>query len=180
MMKPFNSKHIRVLGIAPSSRGFGFALMEGKNVLVNWGIKVVKGGDKNSRCLANVVNLIAHYEPNVIALENTRSGGSRRGSRVQRLIQEIIALAKDERINVKQFSRKELSFGFFSEAQETKHAVAEYLAARFPEELGLRLPPKRRAWMNEDSRMHIFDAVALAYHFLRAKSARNRSSAFTA
>jgi hypothetical protein len=126
------------------------------------------GGDKNARCLANVANLIAHYEPNVIALENTGSEGSRRGSRVQELIQEIVALAEDENIKVKQFSRKELNLGFFSEAQGTKHAVAEYLAARFPEELGLRLPPKPRAWMNKDSRMYIFDAVAFAEHFFKS------------
>ena len=40
--------------------------------------------------------------------------------------------------------------------------MAEILVKRFPEELGSRLPPKRRPWMSEDSRMDIFDAVALA------------------
>jgi hypothetical protein len=44
----------------------------------------------------------------------------------------------------------------------TKHALAEIIAKRFPEELGSRLPPKRKPWMSEDSRMNIFDAVALA------------------
>jgi hypothetical protein len=34
---------------------------------------------------------------------------------------------------------------------------------RFPEELGHRLPPKRKPWMSEDYRMGIFDAVALAF-----------------
>jgi len=51
---------------------------------------------------------------------------------------------------------------FFADGQGTKHALAEILAARFPEELGCRLPPKRRPWMSEDYRMDIFDAVALA------------------
>jgi hypothetical protein len=44
----------------------------------------------------------------------------------------------------------------------TKHALAEIIAERFPEELGFLLPPKRRDWMSQDSRMDIFDAVALA------------------
>ncbi|MCX6925726.1 MAG: hypothetical protein NT154_21315, partial [Verrucomicrobia bacterium] len=44
----------------------------------------------------------------------------------------------------------------------TKHALAEIIAQRFPEELGFRVPPKRRPWMSEDFRMDIFDAVALA------------------
>ena len=43
--------------------------------------------------------------------------------------------------------------------------MAEILAKRLPEELGFRLPPKRRAWMSEDYRMDIFDAVALALMF---------------
>jgi hypothetical protein len=54
---------------------------------------------------------------------------------------------------------------FFAEGQGTKHALAEMLAGRFPEELASRLPPKRRPWMSEDYRMDIFDAVALALTF---------------
>ena len=45
--------------------------------------------------------------------------------------------------------------------QGTKHDIAEYLANRFPEELGTRMPPKRRPWMSEDHRMPMFEAVAL-------------------
>jgi hypothetical protein len=50
-------------------------------------------------------------------------------------------------------------------AKGTKHALAETLAAKFPVELALRLPPKRRPWMSEDPRMDIFDAVGLAAVF---------------
>ena len=78
-------KHIRVLGIAPSSRGFGFALMEGKNSLVDWGVKTVKG-DKNARSLSKLADLVSHYQPNVIALEDAWPQGSRRSSRIQALV----------------------------------------------------------------------------------------------
>jgi len=37
----------------------------------------------------------------------------------------------------------------------TKLAIAEILAKKYPEELGSRLPPKRRLWMSEDYRMDI-------------------------
>jgi hypothetical protein len=40
-------------------------------------------------------------------------------------------------------SRKQLNFGFLSDAQ-TKHALAEDLAARFPKQLSFRLSPKRK------------------------------------
>jgi Holliday junction resolvasome RuvABC endonuclease subunit len=166
-MKELPPNHILVLGIAPSSRGFGFALMEGENTLIDWGVKAVKGGNKNPRCLANAGNLIAHYKPNIIAIENSQ--GSRRGARVQALIKGIVALALDENIKVKRFSRKQVNDGLFRDGQGTKQSVAEYLAARFPEELGFRLPRKRRLWTSEDYPMDIFDAVALAAYFLRSK-----------
>jgi hypothetical protein len=162
------TKHIRVLGIVASSRGIGFDVMEGKNILVDWGVKTVKG-DKNGRSLSKVANLIAHYEPNAIALEDTRSAGSRRCSRVQTLTKQIAALAEGEHLKVKQFSRKQLNLEFIKDRPGTKHALAEYLASRFSDDLCVHLPPKRRCGMNEDCRMDIFDAVALAEHFLRSR-----------
>ena len=46
-MKNIRSKHFRILAIAPSSRGFGFAVLEGQEKLVDWGVKSIKG-DKNT------------------------------------------------------------------------------------------------------------------------------------
>ena len=65
--------------------------------------------------------------------------------------------------------REQVRRVFFANGQGTKHALAEILAKRFPEELGFRLPPKRRPWMSEDYRMDIFDAVALALIFFYSK-----------
>ncbi len=151
-----------------SSRGIGFAVMEGKNILVDWGVKTVKG-DKNARSLSNVANLIMHYRPDAIVLENTGLKGSRRRSRVHALTKEIVAMAEGEHIKVKQFSRKQLNLAFIKNEAGTKHALAEYIASRFSRELGFRLPPKRKCGMNEDCRMDIFHAVALAEHFLRSR-----------
>ena len=168
-MKNRPSKYIRVLGIAPSSYGCGFAVMEGENTLVDWGVKRVEGGNKNVRCLSNVGNLIAHYRPSVIAIEDTRPKECRRSSRIRALIEKIAIMAKDERVKVKRCSRKQMNLEFLSDEQGKKHALAEYLAARFPEELRSRLPPKRRLWTSDDCRMDIFDAVALAEYFLRSR-----------
>ena len=66
-------------------------------------------------------------------------------------------------------SRKQVREVFFANDEGTKQEQAELLAARFPEELGSRLPPKRKPWKSEDSRMDIFDAVAFAGHFLRSR-----------
>ena len=168
-MKNRHATNIRVLGLAPSSYGCGFAVMEGKSALVAWGVKTAKGGDKNARSLSHVGNLIAHYKPHVIAIEDTRPKTSRRSRRIRALIAEIVIMAGDEHIRVKRYSRKQTNLGFLSDERGTRHALAEHLAGRFPEELASSLPPKRRAWDSDDPRMDIFDAVALAEHFLRSR-----------
>ena len=159
-MNPTNPKTVRVSAISPSTRGFGFAVLEG-NALVDWGVKSVKG-EKNSECLLKVEAMITHYQPGVMVLEDGSVKGSRRAPRIQALSQEIIELAKKRKVTVKLFSRNQVRKVFFAHGKGTKHAVAEILAKRFPEELGSRLPPKRKPWKSEDHRMAIFDAVALA------------------
>jgi hypothetical protein len=165
-MKTTNSQSLRVLAVAPSSHGFGFSVMEGNSTLVDWGFKSMKS-DKNARALSSVANLVTQYNPKVVVLQDVRSKGSRRSSRVRSLLEEIAALAVGANITVKRFSRKQLSRGFFSDGERTKHDLAACVATRFPEELGFRLPAKRRLWTSEDYRLDIFDAVALAEHCLR-------------
>lgn len=152
---------VRVLAIAPSSRGFGYALMEGMHRLIDWGVKSVKG-DKNDRALAQVADLISHYKPTHVALEDFNAPGIRRASRIQALVADIIALSEGAGINVKLHSRKQIMKVFSEEGGKTKQSIAEELARRYPNELGFRVPRRRKPWMSQDYRMDIFDAVALA------------------
>lgn len=161
--------NVRVLGIAPSTRGVGYAVMEGECVLVDWGVKSVKG-DKNARSLSHVAGLVELYAPNVIVLEDTGAKESRRRTRVSALVREIIEMAGQEEIEVRLVSRKSLHSAFLGTQNGTKQALAEHFAKQFSKELGSRIPKKRQTWSNEDCRMDIFDAVALAKHFLSAKT----------
>ena len=54
----------------------------------------------------------------------------------------------------------------------TKQEMAEMLAMQFPDELASRLPPKRKLWKSEDSRMDVFDAMALAVVFRMKRAKR--------
>jgi len=161
-------KYPRILGIAPSTRGFGFALIEGLNTLVDWGVKSIKG-DKNAGTVAKVDEMIAHYAPDVIALEDTAVKPWRRSRRIRAVSKQISHVAKRRNVTLASFSRDYVKQTFFADGQGTKHALAEIIAKRFPDELGFRLPPKRRPWMSEDARMDIFDAVALALTFRKRK-----------
>jgi Holliday junction resolvasome RuvABC endonuclease subunit len=155
-------QHYRILSIAPSTRGFGFAVLEGKDTLVDWGVKTVQG-NKNTNSLAKMKELIAYYQPEVLVLEDTE--GSRRSVRIKALSRKIIALVATRKVCVKLFSQEQVRRTFFVDGIGTKHAVAEIIAQRFPEELASRLPPKRKPWVSEHYQMDIFDAVALAFVF---------------
>jgi len=164
-------KQHRILALAPSTRGFGFAVLDGKETLVDWGVKSVDG-DKNARSLERLEALVACYLPEVIIMEDHSAKSSRRSTRIRELGRQIIAAASNRKIRVKLFSRRHLREVFFVDGVGTKHAIATILAERFPEELGSRLPPKRKPWMNEDYRMDIFDAVGLGLAFRLKKEKR--------
>lgn len=173
-MNRIPQKHSRILAIAPSTRGFGFAVLEGEETLVDWGVKTVKKKNKNTQSLAKVEELLAYYQPGMVVLEDTGTKHSRRSARIGTLSKRIITVAATRKISVALFSHEQVRKVFFADGKGTKHALAETLAKRFPEELGARLPPKRRPWMSEDYRMDIFDAVALVL-MLRLKKAKQTS-----
>jgi Holliday junction resolvasome RuvABC endonuclease subunit len=155
-----SSQHRVILGISPSARGFGFAIFEAPGTLIDWGVKSVSG-DKNAEAFAKVVDLISHYQPDSIAIEDTTLRKSRRTIRIKKLNEQIVSVAKTRGVNIALLSRQQIQQFFFVHGVGTKHALAELLAERFSEELASRLPPKRRPWMSEDYRMGIFEAVAL-------------------
>ena len=149
----------RLLAITPSTRGFGFVVMD--EALVDWGIKAVKK-DKNSQSMAKIEKLVDQYDPMVIVLPRADAKEDRRVPRIQKLVRQISAYAGTRKTKVILLSRRQVREAFFEDGKGTKYTIATILAKRFPEELGFRMPRKRRAWMNEDPNMDIFDAVALA------------------
>lgn len=135
--------------------------MEPSATLVDWGVKSVKG-DKNNDCLRHVLAMMTLYHPDLLVLEDVHCQGSRRSLRIQKLCQQIITVTRNSQAGVRVIPREKVRQLFFGDGRGSKHELAVLLAARFPEELGTRLPPKRKPWMSEDTRMDIFEAVALA------------------
>lgn len=160
-MKQSQPKNLRILSIAPSARGFGFAVLDEQGALVNWGTtRATK--DINAGCLKKVNKLMDDYEPGVIVLEDASAKDSRRAPRIRELTNQIVAAALSRHFKVVLFSRKQIHRKLHAGQQATKHMIAQIIAERFPEELKSLLPSKRRPWESEDDRMDIFDAVALA------------------
>ena len=158
------NKHIRILAIAPLSRGLGYAVMEGPDKLVACGNKAILR-DKNAGALAWVNRFMQFYQPEVLVLPDVNAADTRRAARIKTLHRQIVAWADKKKVKVRLVSVTQVRTQLLGDAKGTKFGVAQILAEKFPVELGLRLPPKRRPWMSEDPRMDIFDAVGLAVAF---------------
>jgi Holliday junction resolvasome RuvABC endonuclease subunit len=163
-----SSKEKRILAIDPTTKGFGFAVMEGPERLIDWGVKEAKKR-KNERCLELVADLIDQYQPDVIVMEDFAAKGSRRCRRIQNLICLIAKLGTAKKIKVRFISRAKVRRAFSESGAATKHQIATIITQRLPE-LAPRLPPYRKCWMSEDYRMSIFDAVSFALTFFSFES----------
>jgi len=159
---------IRVLAIDPTSKGFGFAVLEGTDRLVDWGTRTCQG-DKEAACMKAVMELCDWYGPDVLMLEDCTARGSRRRARVRALLRRIAALAMKANVRVRFIPWSRVYPALIPEKAPTKDENARAVAARFPE-LARQLPPVRRPWMSEDERMAIFDATALALAALAPRS----------
>jgi Holliday junction resolvasome RuvABC endonuclease subunit len=137
-MRDARRKEIRVLAIDPSTRGFGFAVLEGPDRLIDWGVKETRN-EKNRRSLKLIWELIEQYEPSVLVLEDYAGKGSRRCRRVQELIEAISKLAAKRKLKVRMHSRAKVKQVFSKSCTSNKQEIALDIVNRFPE-LAPRLP----------------------------------------
>ena len=154
----------RVLAIDPTYRGFGYAIFEGPESLVVWGVKYASG-DLNVQRIAQFERIIASYEPDILVIEDCEAQGNRRRKTARTFLELAAAFAAKQHIGVEPVARKTVLKTFGSAT--TKYRVAVMLAEHF-HELRERLPRERKPWQSEDERMSIFDAVAFAWTFLHA------------
>lgn len=151
----FDAKRNRLIAFDPSTRGFGFAVFEGKGNLIDWGVVRIAS---DREFITRAAGMIDRYKPVAVAVEDVqhRHASNRAVRRINAIARYAttfkIALLKRTRVNVL------VTLGM---PRATKHEIACQIAEIYPEELRVHLPPKRRPWMSEDDRMNIFDAVGL-------------------
>jgi hypothetical protein len=155
----------RILAIDPITRGFGFAVLDGPQLLVDWGLRGTKPSpNPMQRSLREIIKLLEVYSPDRVVVEDYLGARSRRGKRGRQLIERIMALAGERRVPTHRISRAGLHRAFAADNACTKYTIALATVRRFPE-LAIRLPPIRKPWMSESTQMGVFDAVALALAF---------------
>ncbi len=150
----------RILAVDPFSRGVGFAVLEGEDNLIDWGIRTTAQAN-NAKSTRVIDKLVDRFRPDVLVLEAWEADGSRRCPRVEKLLGRI-AREEGSRVFVRLVTKKELCAIGPLPLTNTKYGRARFLAERFSKEVGAYLPPERKPWMPEDDRMAIFDALSFA------------------
>jgi Holliday junction resolvasome RuvABC endonuclease subunit len=167
----------RVLAIDPTHRGFGYAILEGPERLIEWGVVQVRES-KDSQCLKRIQQLIERYAPEVIVVEDCTGKGCRRGARVHRLIEDVRQVTGRKRVPTRHFPRSMIRRAFEHLGAVTKSQIAAAIAKLFAE-LAPHLPPVRKIWKSEDERSAIFDAMSLAltlFHHLQRRNVGQHGS----
>jgi hypothetical protein len=159
----------RILAIDPIHKGFGYVVIEGDRLLVDWGVAHVRG-PKHSGCLRRLSELVEQYAPDFVVIEDP-AVDSHRWARVRRLLQDVHKWGERRGVRVRMLSRRRVQLAFVACNARTKEEIAAAIAAQFPE-LAFQLPPHRKCYMSEDARMSIFDAAALALTLLAGRRGR--------
>lgn len=153
-----------VLSVYASSRGFAFVLFEGPESPYDWGVREIKGHDKNVQTRDAIKGLIDRYRPEVLVLTDMSESNSRQTSRIKKLHRMIKHLAGTEYVDLYQFPKSAVKAYFAPVGATTKYEIAKVIAQQIPA-FGHRLPRYRKAWMSADPRQYLFDAAALGLVF---------------
>lgn len=148
-----------VLGVHPTSRGYGWIAYEGPFSPYAWATVEVSR-NKNPISLEKLGKLLARLQPETLVLEAFEPTTSERRKRITKLCRALVALAVERGIEVAIFPRSDVQACFAHVGANTRQEVAEAVARHTPALEG-RLPKKRRAWDSEDLRMALFSAAAL-------------------
>jgi Holliday junction resolvasome RuvABC endonuclease subunit len=161
-MQNNNRQPDRILGLALSSRAFGYAIFE-NDKLVDWGLASTKRSENvNAWCVTNIDRLLKLYQPDLVALEDVLAEGAARSSRIRRLARQIETLAANRKASVRKIPRLNAIKAVCRTEEATRHDMAVKIADIFPNELSFRLPKRRGIADSEDRRIRMFEAVALA------------------
>ena len=153
----------RVLAIDPLASGFGYAVLEGPQMLIDWGVTSMRDY-KRCRSLYAFTKLIAHYQPNVVVIKDVESTSTEKPNEVTKLADSLTKKAQVKMIPVKHYSLKEVQKLFSRIGGGNKEEIADAIMDWFPQLEAYR-PPRRKPGDGEDRRINIFDAVALAFLF---------------
>lgn len=155
--------YFTILGVSPFKKGFGFAVIEPRGLLVSWGV-VRLYTKRDDEVLQRLQSLVDKHRSQVVCLEDLDEQPHRAG-RARRTFDLMTAAARSWRISTSRISLRSLCEQSGTSQRSRKREIALRLVEAYPE-LGDSLPPPRRPWQSQDERMSLFVAGAVAVAYL--------------
>jgi hypothetical protein len=148
----------RVIAFDVRSRSFGFAVFEGPDELLDFGVRRFPRGATAVQVSPRerLAALFDDFKPAAVVRRNSLPRGSKWNLRIGAA---LLRESQERRIATRYVTRRAIKRTFLG-YNANKHEIATVLAQRYPA-LAAKLPPKRKCWQSEDYRMSIFDAAAL-------------------
>jgi hypothetical protein len=164
--------HPRVLAIDLHPQRFGYAVLEGAEHLLDWGVRASPPGGDVGAVVADrqVATLLRLFLPSLVVVKKVIRKETSNSSGAEPILRSIRREASARSIPVCLVARSEVRETFRIFQAETKYEIAIVLTRIFPELFG-KLPPKRKTWKSEHPRMTIFDAAALGFACLQRNGA---------
>lgn len=170
-MIPLRIYDPRILAIDLRHRRFGYAVYEGHRNLLDWGVRVYPAvGDVEAAMMRQRLDgLIKLFSPSAIVVTQERWDRGQTSPHIRALDQAMLRAAAQHSIQIRAINQAEVKRTFQNLGCETKYEIATSLSRIFPE-LAWELPPPRRTWEPEYSRMTTFDAIALGLAYWQQES----------
>lgn len=149
-----------ILSLYPNARGLGYVCLEMPQKLLDSGVVTVRP-ICNNRILERITKFVDFFKPTIIIVQDCDSSYSRHSRRVARLVEAITKYADEIKIPVHRYSRQQIRDVFEQFGAKSKYEIAQKIISWFPQ-LASRAPKIRKAWMDEDYNMGVFDALSLA------------------
>jgi hypothetical protein len=146
-----------VLAVYPCRPGFAYAVLEGRDRLVDWAVAQL-GTDRDDEFSRRLEALIEKYGPQLVVFEDCSTG--RRSEKTRRRIEAGIGLSKYLDLQTMLLSPGETRRALDLPLKASKHDVVARVVKHFPELF--RKTPNQAIWQR-DPRMNLFDAVALCF-----------------
>jgi hypothetical protein len=153
----------RVLAVDLRSRLFGFAVLEGPKILLDFGRRpchTVVGWGNALIVRRKIADLLAFYAPSIIVLKPASGRSGQPLLKTKDAVDAIRSEAELRSLDLAFLTRKDIHQVFRQSGNSNKYKIAGLITHIFPE-LAWKLPANRKNWQPEHHNMAIFDAVSL-------------------
>lgn len=148
-----------ILALYPNARGLGYACIEMPQRLLDYGVITVRP-KSTEKLLPRIQKFIDFFQPRIVVIRED-DGRRYKLNRLKKVVSAIESVAVERNITVHHYSREDIKQVFAQFGNTTKYEIALKIVEWFPE-LTHKTPKLRKAWMDEDYNMGIFDALSLA------------------